>query len=494
MLVPIHRGGLFILLKKHLCFSNPILETDLYINGQTSYKIIEFFKKERGFMKKKDTLFVGLMLFSMFFGAGNLIFPPFLGMGAGTSFWPAIIGFILTGVGLPLLVLTAIALVKDGVNTLGSRVHPWFGTIFTIVVYLSIGPFFGIPRNANVAFEMGFKPFLGNVSLDQPVLLFTFSAVFFLLVYLLSLNPSKVVDYMGQFITPALLLSIVVLCVTGFVKLNQPLKAPTENYQHASLFKGFIDGYSTMDALAALAFGIVILTTLKQKGITDKKQLTSYTVKAGLVAGTALALVYVAIGFIGAKMAGYGTFDNGTALLSKASTILLGNGGTILLGVIFTLACFTTCVGLTIACGQYFTKIAPKFSYRFFVTTVTIVSLLIANLGLNQIIYVSVPFLVMSYPLTIVLVTTSFFHRYFKGSQKVYAGSMLLTGIVSLNDGLKMFGLNLHAVQAVMDSLPLASVGLGWVVPALVGGAVGFALDKFSHTTSSEKLEIKKAS
>jgi hypothetical protein len=134
MLVPIHRGGLFILLKKHLCFSNPILERDLHVNGQTSIKIIEFFKKEREFMKKKDTLFIGLMLFSMFFGAGNLIFPPYLGMDAGTSFWPAIIGFILTGVGLPLLVLTAIALVKDGVNTLGSRVHPWFGTIFTIVV------------------------------------------------------------------------------------------------------------------------------------------------------------------------------------------------------------------------------------------------------------------------------------------------------------------------------------------------------------------------
>ncbi|HJV30997.1 MAG TPA: branched-chain amino acid transport system II carrier protein [Bacillales bacterium] len=445
-------------------------------------------------MKKKDTFFVGLMLFSMFFGAGNLIFPPFLGMGAGTSFWPAIIGFILTGVGLPLLVLISIALVKDGVNTLGNRVHPWFGTIFTIVVYLSIGPFFGIPRNANVAFEMGFKPFLGNVSLGQPVLLLLFTAVFFLLVYLLSLNPSKVVDYMGRWITPTLLLSIIALCVTGFVKLDQPLKAPTENYQSASLFKGFIDGYSTMDALAALAFGIVILTTLKQKGISDKKQLTAYTVKAGLVAGTALALVYVAIGFVGAKMAAYGTFDNGTAVLSKASTMLLGNGGTILLGVIFTLACFTTCVGLTIACGQYFAKIAPKFSYRFFVTAVTVVSFLIANLGLNQIIFVSVPFLVMSYPLTIVLVTSSFFHRFYRGSQKVYAGSMLLTGIVSLNDGLKMFGLKLEMMQSVMDALPFASVGLGWVVPAIVGGVVGFALDKFFGGTSTEAFEMRKAS
>jgi branched-chain amino acid:cation transporter, LIVCS family len=447
-------------------------------------------------MKRKDTFFVGLMLFSMFFGAGNLIFPPFLGMGAGTSFWSAIIGFILTGVGLPLLVLTAIALVKDGVNTLGSRVHPLFGITFTVIVYLSIGPFFGIPRNANVAFEMGFKPFLGYVSINNSFLLLGFTVVFFALVYLLSLNPSKMVDYMGQIITPVLLVSIVVLCVTGFMKLNHPLTAPNKTYETASLFKGFIDGYQTMDALAALAFGIVILTTLKQKGVHERKQLTKYTVKTGFVAGTALALVYVAIGYLGAKMGGYGTFDNGTSLLSAASTMLLGTGGKVLLGVIFTLACFTTCVGLTIACGEYFSKVLPKLSYRFVVTTITLVSFLIANLGLNQIISISIPFLVMAYPLTIVLVTLSFFHRFYRGSRKVYVGAMLLTGLVSLNDGLKSFGLSVHFVQTFMDALPLAAVGLGWVVPALVGGAVGLIWDRLrEHTTkTSDQYQVNKVS
>lgn len=447
-------------------------------------------------MKRKDTFFVGLMLFSMFFGAGNLIFPPFLGFGAGTSFWPAIIGFVLTGVGLPLLVLTAIALVKDGVNTLGSRVHPLFGIIFTVVVYLSIGPFFGIPRNANVAFEMGFKPFLGNVSINNSLLLLFFTVVFFALVYLLSLNPSKMVDYMGRIITPVLLLSIVVLCVTGFMKLNHPLNAPNETYQTASLVKGFIDGYQTMDALAALAFGIVVLTTLKQKGVHERKQLTKYIVKTGIIAGTALALVYIGIGYLGARMGGYGTFDNGTSLLSAASTILLGTGGKILLGVIFTLACFTTCVGLTIACGQYFSRVLPKLSYRFVVTTITVVSFLIANLGLNQIISISVPFLVMAYPLTIVLVTLSFFHRYYHGSRMVYRGAMLLTGLVSLNDGLKSFGAGVPFVQTFTDALPLASVGLGWVVPALTGGAVGLVWDRLrSHfPKTADPLNMEKAS
>jgi len=447
-------------------------------------------------MKKKDTFFVGLMLFSMFFGAGNLIFPPFLGVGAGTSFWPAIVGFILTGVGLPLLVITAIAFVKDGANTLGNRVHPWFGAIFTVIVYLSIGPFFGIPRNANVAFEMGFKSLLGNSVQNQPMMLLGFTAVFFLLVFLLSLNPTKVVDYMGQFITPVLLLSIAVLCITGFLKLDKPLQAPSENYQTASLFKGFIDGYSTMDALAALAFGIVILTTIQQKGVKDKKKLTSFTVKAALVAGAALALVYVAIGLLGAKMAGYGTFDNGTAVLSATATLMLGNGGKLLLGLIFTLACFTTCVGLTIACGEYFSKMAPKVSYRVVVTLVTIGSFLIANLGLNQIINISVPFLVMAYPLTIVLVVLPFLHRFFGGSQKVYAGAMLLTGIVSLYDGLKMFGLKWELFDTLLSRLPLSTVGLDWVVPAIVGALAGLGFEKLQPTSSSinKNIESNKAS
>lgn len=442
-------------------------------------------------MKRRETFFVGLMLFSMFFGAGNLIFPPFLGMGAGTSFWPAITGFILTGVGLPLLVIFAIALVKDGANELGSRVHPWFGAIFTVIVYLSIGPFFGIPRNANVAFEMGFKPLLNWGSVNHSVLLLVFTVVFFALVYLLAINPTKLVDYMGRILTPVLLLSIVILCVTGSIQLNRPFTAPNQTYQTASLVKGFIDGYQTMDALAALAFGIVILTTLKQKGVQEKKQLTKYTFKAAIVAGTALALVYLGIGFLGAKMGGYGTFDNGTSLLSTAASILLGKGGTLLLGLIFTLACFTTCVGLTISCGEYFAKIFPRLSYRTVVNTVTILSLFIANLGLNQIIAISIPFLEMSYPLTIVLITLSFFHRFYTGSYRVYQAAMLLTGIVSLNDGLQGFGIKLPFVQAFMDSLPLASVGLGWVFPALAGVGIGLIWDYFHKQSVKVKDTVK---
>ncbi|MBR7553110.1 branched-chain amino acid transport system II carrier protein [Allobacillus sp. GCM10007491] len=446
-------------------------------------------------MKKRETFFVGLMLFSMFFGAGNLIFPPFLGSGSGTSFWPAMIGFIVTGVGLPLLVVSAIALVKNGANELGSRVHPWFGAVFTLLIYLSIGPFFGVPRNANVAFEMGFNPLMAGSSFSQSLLLLGFTALFFFFVFLLSMYPSKVVDLMGKVITPTLLISIVTLFLFGYFRLDKSFEAPNETYQTASFFKGIIDGYATMDALAAMAFGIVILTAIKQKGVTDHKQLRSYTVKAALIAGTALALVYTGIGFMGTQVAGQETYENGSAVLSTAVTILLGNNGKILLGFIFTLACFTTCVGLTIACGQYISKLSKKLSYRVVVFMVTLASFLIANLGLNQIIEVTIPFLVMLYPLTIVLVTLPFIDRFFGGSRGVYRGAMAFTGFVSIYNGLEMLGFHVEALSSFMSVLPFASLDLGWVVPAFVGGLLGFLWDQFSQNkVSGENPQIEKVS
>ncbi|WP_044639869.1 branched-chain amino acid transport system II carrier protein [Risungbinella massiliensis] len=441
-------------------------------------------------MKKSDTFFIGLMLFSMFFGAGNLMFPPFLGMESGTSYWVAISGFIVTGVGLPLIVLVAVSLVNGGAQEIGNRVNPTFSTIFMVIVYLCIGPFLAIPRNATVAYEMGLKPFLGESAGNSAISLVIFTAVFFLLTFLVSLNPSKMSNYMGRFITPILLLAIVVLCVTGFMELDSSAHPPTVDYQSGAFFKGFIEGYATLDALASLAFGIVILTALQQKGVQDRKKLVAYTLKAGVIAGSALALVYIALGVIGVKMTSHGSFENGTEILTATANFLLGTSGNVLLGFIFTLACFTTVVGLTTACGQYFSKLIPKVTYRFVVTTVSLVGFMLSNLGLNQILKVSVPFLVTAYPITIVLVTLTFFHKFFHGSKKVYGSSILITGIVALIDGLKSFGFDLGVVQTLADTLPLASYGLGWVVPAIVGIFIGILIDKlFRKSTDEVKVQ-----
>lgn len=428
------------------------------------------------------------MLFSMFFGAGNLIFPPFLGASSGTSFWPAIAGFVATGVGLPILVLLAVSLVKGGAQTIGARVHPIFSTLFMVVIYLSIGPFLAIPRNANVAYEMGFKPYLGD-SMNQSLFLFLFTAIFFTIVYAISLNPKKMETFMGRWITPTLLLAMVILCVVGFVKLDAPFQAPTDAYATGAFSKGFIEGYNTMDALAALAFGIVILTSIQQRGISDRKQLTRYTLKAGLIAGVLLSLVYISLGVMGARMAADGSFENGTEILTVASTLLLGTGGKILLGVIFTLACFTTVVGLTTACGQYFSNLIPKANYKTLILIVTLVGFILSNMGLNQILKVSVPFLVMAYPLTIVLIVLTFFSRHFKNPKKVYRSAMIFTGVFALIDGLNAFGLSLGPVQTFSDALPLSSYGMEWIIPALVGIASGLLFSQIGQAAQSEELE-----
>ncbi|NSL52487.1 branched-chain amino acid transport system II carrier protein [Calidifontibacillus erzurumensis] len=437
-------------------------------------------------MKRQDTLFIGFMLFSMFFGAGNLIFPPVLGIGAGTNFWPAIAGFIATGVGLPLIVLIAISIVEGGVQTIGNRVHPLFNTIFMVSIYLSIGPFLAIPRNANVAYEMGVAPFLSD-RINPVLVLFVFTLLFFSLVYVVSLNPTKMEKYMGRWITPVLLVTMIVLCVTSFVKLDVPLENPSAQYESAAFFTGFLEGYNTMDALAALAFGIVILSAIQKRGINDRKTLRNYTVKSSLIAGILLSLVYISLGLIGAKMAGSGSYENGAAILSATASSMLGQFGTILLGFIFMLACFTTVVGLTTACGHYFSNLIPKSSYKGIVLAVTLTGFTLSNLGLAQILKVSVPFLVTAYPLTIVLITLTFFNRYFRNPKKVYGSAILFTGIFAIIGGLTAAGVNLGPVQTLKEMLPLASVGLEWVVPAIAGTLIGIFLSNVGNEKNTNK-------
>lgn len=428
---------------------------------------------------KKDTFVIGFMLFALFFGAGNLIYPPTLGIDSGTSYWAAIAGFVITGVGLPILAVTAISFVKNDARELADRVHPLFGLVFTSVVYLAIGPFFGIPRAATVAFQMSVEPFTNSSSANS-LILFIFTTIFFILVYVVSLNPSKMVDRIGQYLTPILLLAIIALSVGGFLLLDSPMADPIEKYASTPFFTGFAEGYLTMDAIAALAFGIIVVNAFKDRGITSQKELVKSTLKAGAITGCGLILVYGSIGWIGAKMATAGTFTNGGDILSSAANTMFGSFGALLLGVIVTLACFTTSVGLVVACGQFFSKIT-SLSYKWIILLTTIASYLIANQGLNTIISYSVPVLVFIYPIAIVLIVLTFIQKLFHGSRAVYQGAILLTAVTSLYDGLVAFGVDLSSVTPLMEKLPFFALGLGWFVPALIGGVIGFIVDKIAH-------------
>ncbi|WP_163969438.1 branched-chain amino acid transport system II carrier protein [Oceanobacillus halotolerans] len=420
----------------------------------------------------KDTITVGFMLFALFFGAGNLIYPPTLGIEAGSAYWGAIIGFILTGVGLPIIAVTAIAFVNNDARELSNRVHPLFGLLFTSIIYLAIGPVFAIPRAATVAFEMGVEPFSANHS---TLILFGFTTIFFLIVYFVSLNPSKMVDRIGQYLTPILLIAITALCVGGFLLLDQPPTAPTEKYTAAPFFTGFVEGYLTMDAIAALAFGIIVVNAFKERGIKDRKSLVQSTLKAGIITGISLTLVYGAIGWIGTKMAAQGSFTNGGDILSSAATLIFGQFGTLLLGTIVALACLTTSIGLVVACGQFFSNITP-LAYKHIVLIVTIISYVIANQGLNTIISYSVPVLVFIYPIAIVLILLTLTQKLFNGSAFVYRGAILLTAIISLYDGLVAFGIQMPVITSWMGNLPFFSIGLGWLVPAIIGGGIGWII------------------
>lgn len=419
---------------------------------------------------------VGFMLFALFFGAGNLIFPAMLGQSAGTNLWSANAGFVVTGVGLPLLGVLALGFSgKSDLQSLASRVNPMFGIAFTVALYLSIGPLFAIPRTGTVSFEIGIKPFLAEGSSTVlPLLIFTL--IFFGITGYFSLKSSKIVDIVGKYLTPALLIFIGILIVTAFIKPLGPFQAPTENYVSDAFFKGFQEGYLTMDALAAFVFGIIVINAVKARGATTKKDIMVAVAKAGVIAAALLAIIYTSLTFIGASsVEGFGLLDNGGAVLSSVSNQYFGAYGGILLSLIVFGACLTTSIGLVTSCATYFNKLMPQISYTKFVIIFSAFSTLLANFGLNQLIAISVPVLVTLYPLAMCLMFFTFLHPFFQGRKAVYQMGMLFTGVVSLCDGLVAAGIAADPINNLLTgTLPFYEIGLGWAIPALVGALLGY--------------------
>ncbi|MBT2647761.1 branched-chain amino acid transport system II carrier protein [Bacillus sp. ISL-34] len=417
----------------------------------------------------------GLMLFALFFGAGNLIFPAMLGQSAGTNLWSASLGFIITGVGLPFITILAFGFSgKTDVQSLASRAHPLFGIIFTVVLYLSLGPLFALPRTGSVSYEIGIKPFLSNDVGFLPLLVFTI--IYFGLACLLSINPSKMLDIVGKILTPLLLIFIGILIVVAIINPMGEIQSPVADYSDNSFFKGFKEGYLTMDTLAAFAFGIIVINAIKDKGITSRKEVLGFCMKAGLIAATLLVIVYTSLTYVGAtSVEKLGQLGNGGDVLAQASNHFFGPAGAVLLGLIVIAACLTTSIGLITACATYFNKILPAVSYKSYVVIFSVFSAAVANVGLTKLISITVPVLTALYPVAIVLIVLTFFHSLFKGKSEVYLGSLLLTAIISIIDGFMASGVKMDAVSDLFTQyLPLYSVGVGWVIPAIIGGVLGY--------------------
>ncbi|WP_078379393.1 branched-chain amino acid transport system II carrier protein [Sutcliffiella halmapala] len=437
----------------------------------------------------KDTLVLGLMLFALFFGAGNMIFPPLLGQGAGTELTTAIIGFLITGVGLPLLGVMAIAYSGGDLQTLANRVNPIFGIIFSFIMYLAIGPFFGIPRTGTVAYEIGATPFLPASVNSAGWPLFIYMVLFFGLTFYLALNPAKLVDRIGKILTPLLLAVIGVVVIKSIVTPMGNIGAPTADYASSPFFKGFLEGYLTLDTIAALVFGIVVISAIKEKGITDKKTITSLCLRAGFIAAIGLALVYTGLAYLGATSSSViANATNGGQILSVSSNYLFGSIGAVILGVAITFACLTTSVGLISATSSFFNKVIPSVSYKTFLIVLSIFSLVVANAGLDQLIAFSLPVLIMIYPLAIVLIVLSFYR--WKNDGYVMGFSLFFTGIISFVDGLAVADINIVFLQNIFSHLPFYSTGVGWLIPAIIGALIGIILGSFLPNTKKSEERI----
>lgn len=430
-----------------------------------------FVFEETCFMKldRKKMLLISFMLFSLFFGAGNLIFPPFLGQNAGSQTIPAMIGFLITAVILPVLGVIVVAQF-DGLDRLAQNVGSKFSLIFTVLIYLSIGPGLGIPRAASVPFEMAVAPYLPEGT-NLTAWMVGYSLVFFVIACWLCLNPGKLVDRIGSVLTPSLLILICFLFGVFLFRGERSIAQPQAAYSGAAFLQGFADGYQTMDTIAALNFGLVIAITLESFGLKEKKRVISYTVRAGIFAGSILAVVYMMLTYMGMCSSGvYPIQENGAWTLRCIVYQLFGNPGAILLAAIFTLACLTTCVGLINSISQYFSTLFKRLSYRQWVFVIVAFSFLICNLGLTMILSISIPVLNAIYPISIVLILLGLSHRLWENNRYVYPLTILATGSVSVVYALETAGVPLGFLEQLLRKLPLYSLGFCWV--CIAAGAV----------------------
>lgn len=435
------------------------------------------------------------MLFALFFGAGNLIFPAELGQYAGENLWPGIIGFLITGVGLPLLGIITIAYSgSKNLQDLASRVSPAYGLFFTALLYLTIGPFFAAPRTGTVAYEVGIMPFVPEDAQQTGLLIFTL--IFFAITLVFSLYPAKIVNNIGKILAPTLVFLLGVLLVTAFVYPMGSIGDAQNGYVEGAFVTGFLEGYNTMDALASLVFAIIVINAIRSFGITNKGEILSIAVRTGLLAITLLATIYIGISYLGAiSVESLRLFDTGGPVLSGAATYYFGTIGSVLLTILIILACLTTAIGLVTANAEYFNTLLPRISYKVLVVFFSTITFIVANFGLANIIAFSVPVLMFLYPLAIVLILLTFFSRFFNHARIVYVVTIAVTFLIAIVDGitalsgeLKVDFAFINPVVVLFDAiLPFYGAGLGWLVPAVIAIVItGIIAKVFNLSTPVE--------
>lgn len=433
-------------------------------------------------LKTRDYVVIASLLFGLFFGAGNLIFPLHLGQLAGANWFPAMLGFLVTAVALPLLGVLAIAATHaEGVYDIGRPLGRFFALAFMVLIHATIGPMFGTPRTATVSFTTGVLPMLPKAWAQVGLLVF--SALFFAAAFFLSYKERKITTAVGKILNPVFL---VLLFFVFFIGFSHPMGNPatqtvTAAYKNASFMNGFLQGYNTMDALAALAFGVTVVTAVRGLGLKNDDDVAKSTAKAGVMATSWIGLIYVALILLGSmSLAHFKLSPEGGTAFNQVVTYYFGAAGHAVLATLLTLTCLTTAVGLVAAFAQDFHRHFPKVSYRVWLALTSFLSFLTANFGLEQIIAWSVPMLMFLYPFSMVLILLSVFGKAFHHDPLVYrfvVGFTAVPAVLDMFAALPAFvsqsalGLALYSFQ--LHFLPFAGMGLGWLVPAGVGLAVG---------------------
>ena len=418
-------------------------------------------------LSPRQSLFVGVTLFSMFFGAGNLILPPLLGVQAGRDVVPALLGFLVAGVGLPVLGIVVVAL-SGTLRELASRVHPLFARVFVAMVYLAIGPCLAIPRTASTAFEM-LAPLLPE-GLQPGYARVAFSLVFFAVAYVLAMHPGRLTRLLGRVTGPALILLIVVVVLSSVSALfgarSLPSAAPVAPYDAGAVSQGFLTGYQTMDLLASLTFGIVIATNVRALGVTERGGVMREVCHAGAIAGALMVAVYAGLAVVGFEQCqALSGATNGATVITASATAHFGVAGTVVVAAIFLLACLNVCIGLISCCGSYFSEELPRLSYRSCALAFAAFSCAVSTLGLDAILAFSGSLLGVMYPVAIVLVLLGLLRRWSAPHPRVWRWGVAVAAAVSVVEvALPLLGLP-------ASPLPLSDAGFGWACPTLLAVA-----------------------
>ena len=422
-------------------------------------------------LKGKDIMAVGLTMFAIFFGAGNLIFPPYLGRMTGAEWFLGFFFFFIVDIGVSMIAIFATIRSNDlSMTGIPSRLGKKMATVVAIIIATCLAPCLAVPRTATTTFEMGWSQMFPSLSI------WVFSFIFFAIVCFLTIRPSKAVDIVGNYLTPILVICVLVLIVLGIV---DPIGPIADESTVVTIKEGIINGYQTMDPLGVGLIIVAIMGAVTEKGYNTKDVQGRLLARAALIAAILLFIVYGGLTFLGATVSSGGFEDyNQAGLVVAITEELLGTWGVIMMAVIVLFACLTTAIGLTSGFAGTLEKLTNgKCKYKTVVIVMSVFSFVVSNAGIDKIISVAAPILSVIFPSFITMSVLMFFGKYIKNDNVIRVAT-LFAFVISLSEVLAGFGLPLTYTQY----LPLHEYSLGWILPAVIGGIIG----KFIPCKNSE--------